>query len=170
MKKQTSILIALLAVMFLFTGHLVCAQNVSKPFFTVEGEVLRSLKLTQEDLLKLKHKEVKTKDKDGREHVFKGVPLAAVLDSAGVTLGKQLRGEHLAKYLLIKAADGYEVIFSLPEIDPEFTDQVILLAYLVDGKPLEKGDGPFRIVVPNDKRAARWIREVRTIKVMFSKE
>lgn len=170
MKKQTSILLTLLAVIFIFTMHIADGQNVSKPFFTVEGEVQRSLKLTQEDLLKLKQKEIKTKDKEGKEHTFKGVPLAAVLDSAGVTLGKQLRGEHLAKYLLIKAADGYEVIFSLPETDPEFTDQVILLAYFVDGKPLEKGDGPFRIIVPNDKRAARWIREVRSIKVMFSKE
>lgn len=145
------------------------AQN-SKPFFTVEGEVLKPLKLTADDLSKLKKAEVKAKDKDGKEHTFKGVRLVDILDSAGVTLGGQLRGENLAKYVLIKAVDGYEVIFSLPEVDPEFTGQTILLAYAVDGNPLPKGEGPFRIVAPNDKKHARWIREVSTIKIAFSKE
>lgn len=96
----------------------------TKPFFTVEGEVLNPLKFTLDDLLKLKPTEVKAKNKEGEEHTFKGVRL---FDSAGVTLGKELRGKNLAKYILIKAADGYEVIFTLPEVDPEYTDQTIYL-------------------------------------------
>jgi DMSO/TMAO reductase YedYZ molybdopterin-dependent catalytic subunit len=67
-----------------------------KPSFTVEGEVLRPLKLTLDNLYKLKQAEVKAKDKDGTEHTFKGVRLADILDSAGVTLGKELRGKNLA--------------------------------------------------------------------------
>ena len=70
--------------------------------------------------------------------------------------------------MVVSAADGYKVVFSLAEIDPEFTTQTILLACEVDGKPLEKGDGPFRIVVPNDKKHARWIREVASIEVVVS--
>ena len=123
-----------------------------------------------EDLNNLKQTEVKAKDRDGKEHTFKGVLLVDILDSAGVTLGKELRGENLAKYVLIKAVDGYEVIYSLPELDPEFTGQTIILAYQVDGNMLPKGEGPFRIVSPNDKRPARWIRELTTIKVLFAKE
>jgi len=146
------------------------AQTTNKPFFTVEGEVLKPLKLTVEDLLNLKQTEIKAKDREAKEHIYKGVRLIDILDSAGVTLGKELRGENLAKYILIKAVDGYEVIFSLPEVDPEFTGQTIILAYQVDGNPLPKGEGPFRIVAPNDKRPARWIRELTTIKVVFSKE
>jgi len=158
MRKQKYILIVLLAVTFLSMGD-VYAQATSKPFFTVEGEVLRPLNLTLDELSKLKQTEVKAKDKDNKEHVYKGVRLVDVLDSAGVTLGKQLRGENLVKYILIRAADGYEVVFSLPEVDPEFTSQTILLAYAEDGKPLPKGEGPFRMIVPNDKRPARWIRD-----------
>ena len=142
----------------------------SKASFRVEGEVLKPLTLTQDDLLKWKPAEAKGKDHDGKEHVFKGVRLVDVLDSAGVTLGGKLRGKNLAKYILVKAADGYEVIFSLPEIDPEFTSQTVLLAYEVDGHPLAKGEGPFRMVVPSDKKQARWIRELTTIKVVFSKD
>lgn len=140
------------------------------PSITVEGEVLKSLKLTIENLKSLKQEKVTAKDLDGKEHVYTGVRLADILDSAGVTLGSQLRGENLAKFVLIRAVDGYEVLFSLPEIDPEFTSQTILLTYTVDGTPLPKGEGPFRVIVPNDKKHARWIREVNSIRVLFSKD
>jgi len=45
-----------------------------------------------------------------------GVPVEQILDLAGVTTGKQLKGENLTKYLLVKCADGYEVLFSLAEL------------------------------------------------------
>lgn len=146
------------------------SQTANKPFFTVEGEVLKPLKLTLDDLAGFKETEVSAKDRDGKEHRFKGVRLVDILDSAGVTLGNELRGDNLTKFVLMKAVDGYEVIFSLAEVDPGFTDQIIILAYLVDGNPLPKGEGPFRIIAPNDKRPARWIRELNLIKVVFSKE
>jgi len=144
-------------------------QDSGTSFFSVEGEVLRSLNLSVNDLHKLKSTELKAKDKDGTEHNFKGVSLSEVLDSAGVTLGNQLRGANLAKYVLVQATDGYEVVFSLPEIDPEFSNEQILLAYQVDGRALQPHDGPFRLVVPSDKKHARWIRQIKTIKVLFSK-
>ena len=110
--------------------------KITSAYFTVGGEVLKPLKLSVKELAALKSSEVKAKDRDGKEHTFKGVMLWTILDSAGVTLGKDLRGENLAKYVLVKASDGYEVVFSLPEIDPEFSEKIILLAYEVDGKPL----------------------------------
>lgn len=168
MKRQ--VYIALILLTIVLTGSKDAqAQTGNTPFLTVEGEVLKPLKLTVEDLSGLRQAEVKTKDRDGKEHVFKGVRLIDVLDSAGVTIGKELRGENLAKYILINAVDGYQVIFALPEVDPEFTSQTILLAYQVDGIPLPKGEGPFRIVAPNDKKLARWIREITSIKILFSK-
>lgn len=148
----------------------VYAQTENDPFFTVEGEVLTPLKLSMEDLSRMEQTEVRANDRDGKEHIFKGVRLSTILDMAGVTMGKELRGENLTKYILIKAVDGYEVIFSLPEVDPEFTDQTVLLAYMVDGNPLKKGVGPFRIIAPNDKKQARWIRELRSINILFSME
>jgi DMSO/TMAO reductase YedYZ molybdopterin-dependent catalytic subunit len=144
-----------------------CQDNSAS--FTVGGEVLRPLKLSVKELSALKSSEVKAKDRDGKEHTFKGVMLWTILDSAGVTLGKDLRGENLAKYLLVKASDGYEVVFSLPEIDPEFSEKIILLAYKVDGKPLAATEGPFRLVVPQDKKHARWIRQLNSIQILFSK-
>ena len=143
------------------------AQNTSN--IKVTGEVITPLELKKEDLASYKKVSHKVKDRDGKEHEFSGVALIEILEKAGVTTGTKLRGENLAKYILIQAADGYEVVYSLPEIDPEFTDQVILLATEKDGQPLPAGEGPFRIITPNDKKQARWIREVRTIKVQFAK-
>ena len=143
------------------------AQNTAT--LSVSGEVTTPLELKVHDLASFKQISHKVKDRDGKEHEFKGVALIEILEKAGVTTGGKLRGENLAKYVLISATDGYEVLYALAEIDPEFTDQVILLATEKDGKPLATGEGPFRIITPNDKKPARWIREVRSIKVAFAK-
>ena len=49
------------------------------------------------------------------------------------------------------------------DLDPDFTDRVILLADRRDGHPLSSKEGPFRIVVPGEKRHARWVREVTAL-------
>jgi hypothetical protein len=49
----------------------------------------------------------------------------------------------------------YRVVFALAELDPGYTDRVILLADRADGQPLDSKTGPFRIVVPGEKRMAR---------------
>jgi len=165
MKLHSTLFVILLG----FTSSIV-AQTTDIQTITIEGEVQRPLKLTVADLARYPASEIKAKDRDGKQHTFKGTLLSVVLDSAGVTLGKELRGENLAKYVLITARDNYQVIYALPEIDPEFTTNTVLLTTHVDGKPLPKGEGPFRIVNPADKKPARWIREIRTIKILYSKD
>lgn len=155
-------------ICLLFISFSAFSQNANT--VSISGEVITPLTLTVQDLSAYKQINQKVKDRDGKEHEFKGVALIEVLEKAGVTTGSKLRGENLAKYVLVKAADGYEVIYSLPEIDPEFTDQVIMLATEKDGQALQNGEGPFRIITPNDKKQARWIREVRSIKIVFAKD
>ena len=65
----------------------------------------------------------------------------------------------------MEAADGYRVVIALPEIDPDFSDKQIVLAFLQDGKPLDANAGPFRIVIPDEKRMARWVRQVTVLKI-----
>ncbi|MBE9463433.1 molybdopterin-dependent oxidoreductase [Dyadobacter subterraneus] len=166
--KFTKAISRLLSISFLLISVTVFSQNANT--VSISGEVTTALNLTTQDLAAYKQISHKVKDRDGKEHEFKGVALIEVFEKAGITTGGKLRGENLAKYVLIKAADGYEVIYSLPEIDPEFTDQVIMLATEKDGQPLPNGEGPFRIITPNDKKQARWIREVRSIKIVFAKD
>ncbi len=149
----------------LFFISSVSAQTVLK----ISGEVSQPLQLQAADLKALPHVEVKATDRDGKEHRYSGIPVIELLRKAGVTVGGQLRGENLVKYALVRAADGYEVLFALPELDPEFSARTIILAESVDGAALPSGIGPYRLVVPEEKKPARWIREVREIEIRFAK-
>ena len=52
-----------------------------------------------------------------------------------------------------------------PEVDPELTDKVVLLADRKDGEALNAEDGPFKIIAPGDKHNMRWVRRVTRISV-----
>lgn len=132
---------------------------------TVSGEVATPLKLTAADLAKLPHRSVRAKAHDGKEAAFDGIELGDVLKLAGVKFGEQLRGKDLALFLVVGAADGYHAVFALPELDHAFTDRIIILADRRDGKSLAEKEGALRIVVPDEKREARWVREVVTFTI-----
>jgi hypothetical protein len=102
----------------------------------------------------------------GTSTTFEGVALEAVLEKAGVEFGQTLKGKRLASCLLVEAADGYRVVIALPELDPAFNDKQIVLVFLKDGKPLDDKEGPYRIVIPDEKRMARWVRQVTTLKIV----
>ncbi|QHT71085.1 molybdopterin-dependent oxidoreductase [Rhodocytophaga rosea] len=167
--KQTKWLLLIFACSLIASNAL--SQSVSeKQGISVSGEVTKAISLKAADISTLKHIHVKAKDKDGAIHTYSGVPLITILEQAGVSLGSQLKGDNLSNFILINAADGYEVLFSLAEVDPEFTDRTILLADKQDGKPLPTGIGPYRIVIPAEKKHARWIRRVVSIQVLSAKQ
>jgi DMSO/TMAO reductase YedYZ molybdopterin-dependent catalytic subunit len=131
----------------------------------VVGQVAQPLSLTKEELAKLPRQTVEAKGHDGVESQFEGVPVIEILAKAGVPTGQDLRGPAMAHYVVVEAADGYRATFALAELDPAFTDRVILLADHRDGKPLVAQSGPLQIIVPGEKKHARWVRQVITLKV-----
>jgi len=137
----------------------------SSVVLTIGGEVANPIKLTAGDLAKLPRRSVQAKDHDGKDTAFEGIELAEVLKLAGVKSGEQLRGKELALFLVVEATDGYRAVFALPEVDHAFTDRIILLADRRDGKPLAEKEGPLRIVVPDEKCQARWVRQVTSLTV-----
>jgi DMSO/TMAO reductase YedYZ molybdopterin-dependent catalytic subunit len=118
----------------------------------------------------MKRKTVSLKDRDGKEHPYTGAAVQEILEQAGATMGKQLRGENLTKYLMVKCADGYEVLFSLAELDSSFTDRVVIIADESEGKPLPADKGPFRLIVPGEKKPARSSFQVIEMVIRFAKE
>jgi DMSO/TMAO reductase YedYZ molybdopterin-dependent catalytic subunit len=139
---------------------------VTDSLLTVAGEVERPLKLDRSNLAKFPHRTVQVKDHEGKEATYEGVPLVDILQLAGVKFGRELRGKQLARYLLVQAADGYQVVFALPELDPSFTDRLVLLADRRDGQPLSAPEGPLHIIIPDEKRHARWVRQVTTLRIL----
>jgi DMSO/TMAO reductase YedYZ molybdopterin-dependent catalytic subunit len=135
------------------------------PFVTVSGEVANPLKLTADALAKLPRQSVKARDHGGVEAEYEGVPLAEILKQAGAKLGQDNRGPALASYLVVEAPDNYKAIFAIPEFDPAFNDRMIILADHRDGKPLDARHGPFQVIVPGEKKQARWVRMVVTLRI-----
>jgi DMSO/TMAO reductase YedYZ molybdopterin-dependent catalytic subunit len=167
MKNYYGILFSVIA---LFVSPALRAQIVEKQAtIKITGEITTPLELKLADLQQFQQTNISRKDKDGNDHVYSGVILSTILQKAGVTSGKDLRGKNLTKYVLIDATDGYEVIFALAELDKDFTDRTIILADMMDGKPLSAADGPFRIIVQDEKKPARCIKQVTGIKVAFAK-
>jgi DMSO/TMAO reductase YedYZ molybdopterin-dependent catalytic subunit len=161
MKKYLLILSFLALVI---SPALIKAQSIK-----ITGEVTTPLDLKLADMQQFKQTNVVRKDRDGNGHTYSGVSVAELLQKAGATMGKDLKGENLTKFISVEASDGYQVVFALAELDNEFTDRTIILANMLDGKPLPTGDGPFRIIVQDEKKPARCIKQVTAIKVQFAR-
>jgi len=131
----------------------------------VTGEVARPLTFSAEELAMLPRQTVKAKAHDGAESQYEGVALVEILAKAGVPFGKDLRGPAMLFYVVAEASDGYRAVFALPELDPAYSDRVILLADHRDGRPLSPREGPLQIVVPGEKKHARWVRQVIRLRV-----
>jgi hypothetical protein len=114
------------------------------------------------DIAKMPHTMI-TATEHGKPRQFEGVWLRDVLKQAGVPIGTFLRGQNMPAYLYFTAKDGYHVTLALAEVDPSFQDNQILIADASDGKPLPAEDGPLRLIVPEDKKPARWIRMLERI-------
>jgi len=99
------------------------------------------------------------------EATYEGVALGDLLRKNGAPAGEAIRGAKLSLVAVVKASDGYQVIFALPELDPAFSKKVVILADRRNGQPLSDKEGPFRLVVPDEERQARWVRQVTSIEL-----
>lgn len=130
----------------------------------VSGAGLTAIMLSAADLDKMPRKTIKAVDHDAPV-TFEGWLVGDLLKKAGFTFGQHFRGPRMADYLVATATDGYRVVFALPELDAEFSDRVVLLADRENGKPLSERDGPYRIIVSDEKKHARWVRNLASLTV-----
>lgn len=142
MKKLLFVLI-----LIVLTSHPAVVQCQQ---LTIQTDNGKQTVLSRADIEALPHTDVNT-SAAGAQSTFVGVSLKALLEKAGVAFGEAIRGKRLASCLLVEAADGYKVVIALPEIDSAFTDKQVVLAFLRDGKPLDEKEGPYRIVIPDEK-------------------
>jgi DMSO/TMAO reductase YedYZ molybdopterin-dependent catalytic subunit len=152
-----------LAAIVLFVAPLARAQSASS--IAVTGAVPQPLTLTAADMANMPRTSLTMKN-NGIETVYEGVLLSDVLKKAGMRLGEALRGPALAAYVLASASDGYQVLFSIGELDPEMTDNQFLLADKANGKALFGENGAFRLVIPKDKRGARSVRQLTKLEIV----
>jgi DMSO/TMAO reductase YedYZ molybdopterin-dependent catalytic subunit len=137
----------------------------------VGGAVSTPLTLTIADLKKMPRTTLHVENPhDQKSEVYEGVLLEELLKKAGAPHGEQLRGPLMTTYVIAEASDGYRVVFALAELDTDFMNSEILVADTLDGAPIDAKRGPLRLVVPHDKRPARWVRMLKTITVASPKD
>jgi DMSO/TMAO reductase YedYZ molybdopterin-dependent catalytic subunit len=154
-----------LALVVAATLSIAAQPPASDATLVVGGDVKTPLTLTSRDLKAMPRTTV-TVTAEGRDEKYEGVLVGEILKRAGAPVGRDLTGAAVATYVVASAKDGYRVLFALAELDPEFTSNDIIIADMVDGKPLFDYQGPLRIVAPHDKRGARSVRMLQKIDIV----
>src|SRR5260221_7954554 len=137
----------------------------------VGGQVLNPLKLTADGLKNnyaAQNGDVTyTSGTDTVKASFTGVYLRDLLDAAQVNYNPDQKNDILSLYIVATGSDGYQAIIAEAEIDPNFGNQPILVAYAQDGKPITDG-GPIRLVVPGDSHGGLDVRNMDCVAVSLA--
>jgi DMSO/TMAO reductase YedYZ molybdopterin-dependent catalytic subunit len=131
----------------------------------IRGDVQKPITVSAVDMKSMTRKTV-TVNQEGRMATYEGVLLADILTRAGAPLGRGFTGPAVATYVVATAADGYQVAFSLGEIDPALTSSDIIVADPINGQQLGDEQGPLRVVVPHDTRPVRSLRMLRSLELV----
>lgn len=94
-----------------------------------------------------------------------GVSLVDLLRRAKAMDDAPLKGEALSRVVVVTARDAYRVAFTLAELDPMLGARRVYVVDRCDGKPLDAEAGPLRLLVPEDQRGARSLRQLDAIRV-----
>lgn len=151
----------ILGLLFAALTAAVCA---AQPAVAVHGLNATTVKLTAADLAMLPQQTVQFTDQD-KPVTYEGVLLSDVLAKVDLPLGEAFHKTSASYYLQVDAADGYKAIFAWAELDPGFMDKKIYLVTKREGQPLADTEGPFRLIVPGEKRGGRAVHRVTALTV-----
>lgn len=173
MPHRRSAAIASLLLSLVFCAGIAAAQTApsgTASSLTIGGDVATPLTISVADLEKMPQTTLTVVNPHNHKpEKYQGVPLDTLLQHCGVPHGEAIRGKWMTAYLVVTAADGYRVVYSLAELDPGFLDSNVLVADQMNGAPLGPREGPLKLVAPRDKRPARWVRMLKSITVVMPK-
>lgn len=157
--------VLLLSICWLLATMAPAAQS---PALTIELTAGRSISLSVDDLRAMPRSRATT-DQQGSKTAYEGVRLVDLLRRAGVEVGRApLRGADITSVVVITAADGYEAVFALAELDPMDAQDRVLVADMREGRNLMEDEGPLRLVAPGDRFPVRWLKRVVRVTVVPS--
>ncbi len=96
----------------------------------------------------------------GPHMTYTGDLLWTLIDGAGLVDEPGAR-THLQHTILARGQDGYAVALAVGEIDPTFEGKPVIVAYARDGRTMPG----LKLVVPNDRRGGRSVRDLVSIEV-----
>ena len=154
--------LAIVAVVFVATPITFAQSAVA---LQIDGSVPNRVELGASDLTSLPRHSVNVTDEAGASVSYDGVSVVELLRRAGAPLGKELKGTKLMLCVIARGFDGYRVAFALADLDPGIGGLDVIVADRRNGKGLDSREGPLRLVVPSDKRHARWVKGVISLSV-----
>jgi hypothetical protein len=101
----------------------------------------------------------------GEHHSYAGAPLSDLLALVGAPSEVMLHGPALDQVVLITGSDKFYAVLSMAETSASFRGQPVIIADEEDGKPLDAKEGPYRLIIGGDLKAARAVRMVTTIEL-----
>jgi len=136
--------------------------------FTLSGQVNRSSTFTRTDLQAFPPT---TQSQGPVPGSFTGVSLWTLLTDANgggdLTTNPQVKNDSLRKYVVVMGSDGTQAVVAVGEIHPNFGNQPDLVAYDVNGQPLDN-DGFAQLVVPRDQSGGRYVANLVRLEVRGS--
>jgi hypothetical protein len=142
------------------------APSTPSTHLTIKTYEGKTLTLSPDELAALPHKSVSVLNAHSKANeTYSGVPLADLLSKVGVPLGENVRGKLFMIGVVAEGMDNYRVLYSLAEVDPAIHTGDVIVADTLDGQKLTK-DGAFKMVSSEEKRPARWVRNLTSISVI----
>ena len=166
-------LVSIVAVVFCFARANAAAQDMDHSRPTVPSTQLtiraldgKSMTFTPQDIAAMPHKSVSVYNQHTKANeTYSGVPLADLLGKVGVPLGENVRGKLFLIGVVAEGTDHYSVLYALAEIDPSIHSGDVIVADSIEGQKLGK-DGVFKMVSTEEKRPARWVRNLTSVTVI----
>ena len=142
------------------------APSAPSTHLTIKTYEGKTLTLSPDELAALPHKSVSVFNAHSKANeTYSGVTLADLLSKVGVPLGENVRGKLFMVGVVAEGMDNYRVLYSLAEVDPAIHTGDVIVADTLDGQKLTK-DGAFKMVSSEEKRPARWVRNLTSISVV----
>jgi hypothetical protein len=136
---------------------------------TLRGLDGKTISLTAEDIAALPHKTISVFNSHTKANeTYSGVAVADVLTKVGVPRGEEVKGKLFMTAVIAEGTDHYSVLYALAEVDPSIHTGDVIVADSVDGQKLGK-EGAFKMVSTEERRPARWVRNLTAISVIEMK-
>lgn len=136
---------------------------------TLRGLDGKTVNLTAEEIAALPHKTISVFNSHTKTNeTYSGVAVADLLAKIGVPRGEEVKGKLFMTAVVAEGTDHYNVLYALAEVDPSIHTGDVIVADSVDGQKLGK-EGAFKMVSTEERRPARWVRNLAEISVVEKK-
>jgi DMSO/TMAO reductase YedYZ molybdopterin-dependent catalytic subunit len=110
--------------------------------------------------------EVEVIERDGTKANYQGVCLGEVLDLGCDSTARLDKHGSLRAVVKVTAADGFVAVVAMAEALKDFSDHPVMLAWQRNGEPLSERHGPFQLVLADDRKPGRNVRQVKVLEVI----